>query len=98
MSLAAVDLLPTEMRELYGYHWGPLQRGLLAAATNGPVRAAVKKTPLEKLLPQLREHARVHAFGARALKINKDLRANKAATPPAEVPETESEKSPVAAP
>jgi uncharacterized protein (DUF2236 family) len=96
MSLAAVDLLPTGMRELYGYRWGKLQRGLLAAATNGPVRAAVKKTPLEKLLPQLREQARVHAFGARALKINRDLRANTGT--PATTEEPEESKEPVAVP
>ena len=36
-------------------HPFPAAVGLLAAATNGPVRAAVKKTPFEKLLPQLRE-------------------------------------------
>jgi len=80
MTLAAVDLLPEEMRQLYGYWWGPLQRGLLAAASNGLIRAAVKKTPYERVLPQLREQARVHAFGARALKINKELRQT-AATP-----------------
>jgi len=74
MTLAAVDLLPQEMRQLYGYWWGPVQRGLLAAASNSIVRAAVKKTPYERALPQLREQARVHAFGAKALKINKELR------------------------
>lgn len=74
MSLAAVDLLPQEMRELYGYWWGPLQRGMLGLATNGLVRSAVEKTPFERVLPQLREQATVHAFGARALKINKELR------------------------
>jgi uncharacterized protein (DUF2236 family) len=74
MSLAAVDLLPSEMRQLYGYWWGSVQRGLLAAATNGIVRGAVKKTPYQKVLPQLRDQARIHAFGAKALKINKDLR------------------------
>lgn len=83
MSLAAVDLLPEEMRQLYGYQWGPLQRGLLALATNGMVRSAVKKTPYERVLPQLREHARVHAFGARALKINRDLRTNAGTKRPA---------------
>jgi uncharacterized protein (DUF2236 family) len=74
MSLAAVDLLPQEMRQLYSYWWGPAHRGLLALATNGIVRGAVKKTPYLKSLPQLRDQARVHAFGAKALKINKDLR------------------------
>ena len=74
LSLAAVDLLPPEMRDLYGYWWGPLQRGLLGMASNGLVRSAVKKTPYERVLPGLREQARVHAFGAKALKINKDLR------------------------
>lgn len=74
MSLAAVDLLPKEMRQLYGYWWGPLQRGLLGVATNGMVRKAVQKTPYEKALPQLRDQARVHAFGAGALKLNRDLR------------------------
>lgn len=85
MSLAAVDLLPSEMRDLYGYWWGPLQRGLLGMASNGLVRSAVKKTPYERVLPDLREQARVHAFGAKALKINKDLRTptQGAATTPA---------------
>jgi uncharacterized protein (DUF2236 family) len=74
VSLAAVDLLAPEMRELYGYWWGPVQRGMLAAATNGLVRSAVSKTPYARVLPQLREQARVHAFGAKALKVNRELR------------------------
>lgn len=45
MKLAAVDLLTDDMRQLYGYWWGPLQRGLLATASNGLIRAAVKKAP-----------------------------------------------------
>lgn len=94
MSLAAVDLLPDEMRHLYGYWWGPLQRGLLGLASNGLLRSAVQKTPYEKVLPGLREQARVHAFGARALKINKDLRAK----PLAPAPETDAAKEPVAVP
>ncbi len=74
MKLVAVDLLTDDMRQLYGSWWGPLQRRLLATASNGLIRAAVKKAPYERLLPQLREQARVHAFGSKALKINKDLR------------------------
>lgn len=74
MSLTAVDLLPAEMRELYGYWWGKGHRAVLALATNGIVQGAVRKTPYSKVLPQLREQARVHAFGAKALKINRDLR------------------------
>jgi uncharacterized protein (DUF2236 family) len=88
MSLAAVDILPEEMRHLYGYWWSPLHRGLLGLATNGLLRSAVKKTPYERVLPGLREQARVHAFGARALKINKDLRSGKPAPSTADVPET----------
>jgi uncharacterized protein (DUF2236 family) len=83
LSLAAVDLLGPEMRDLYGYWWGPAQRGLLAATSNGIVRSVVKKTPYEKVLPQLREHARVHAFGAKALKVNKELRQNPETSTPA---------------
>lgn len=74
MSLAAVDLLPAEMRDLYGYQWGPVQRGLLGLATNGIVQSAVKKTPYEQVLPQIRDQARAHAFGAKALRINRELR------------------------
>jgi uncharacterized protein (DUF2236 family) len=51
LSLAAVDLLEPEMRDLYGYWWGPAQRGLLAATSNGIVRSVVEKTPYEKVLP-----------------------------------------------
>jgi uncharacterized protein (DUF2236 family) len=69
-----VDLLPPEMRQLYGYWWGPAQRGLLGAATNGIVRSMVKKTPFQKALPGLREQAHAHAFGAKALKLNRDMR------------------------
>jgi len=83
MALAAADLLTPEMRELYGYWWGPLQRGLLAAASNPLVRSAVKKTPYERVLPDLREHAQAHAFGANALKINRQLRKQPAAAPDA---------------
>ncbi len=74
MSLASIDLLTPEMRELYGYWWSPLQRGLLAAASNPLVRAAVKKTPYERVVPDLREYAQAHAFGGNALKINRQLR------------------------
>jgi len=98
MSLAAVDLLPQEMRELYGYWWGPLQRGLLGIASNGLVRSAVKKTPYERVLPGLREQARVHAFGAKALKINKDMRAQKASAPTADAPEATPTDGTIAAP
>ena len=74
MSLAAVDLLTPEMRELYGYWWGPVQRGMLAAASNGILRSAAKKATPESMIPQLREQAHAHAFGAKALKINKEIR------------------------
>lgn len=76
MSLAAVDLLPDEMRQLYGYWWGPMQRGLLNAVSSSLVRAAVRKTPYERNLPKLRAYASAHAFGAKALKINAALRRN----------------------
>jgi uncharacterized protein (DUF2236 family) len=80
VQLGAADLLPREMRELYGYWWGPLQRGLLGVATNGIVRAAAKKAPYERMVPKMREQATVHAFGARALRINRELRSKDAAT------------------
>jgi uncharacterized protein (DUF2236 family) len=84
MALAAADLLTPEMRHLYGYWWGPIQRGLLAAASNPLVRAAVKKTPYERAVPGMREQARAHAFGAHALKINKQMRER----PPSHVDES----------
>jgi uncharacterized protein (DUF2236 family) len=98
MSLAAVDILPEEMRHLYGYWWSPLHRGLLGLATNGLLRSAVKKTPYERVLPGLREHARVHAFGARALKINKDLRSGQSVTPTAATPDAQPSSEQIPAP
>jgi uncharacterized protein (DUF2236 family) len=74
MSLAAADLLTDEMRHLYGYWWGPIQRGMLAIASNGLVRAAISKTPYEQAVPKLREHARTHAFGSRAVSMNERQR------------------------
>lgn len=68
----AVDLLTDEMRHLYGYWWGPLQRGLIKLASNSIVKAAVKKAPYEQVLPSLRDQATVHAFGAKARRINRD--------------------------
>lgn len=75
VQLAAVDLLPREMRELYGYWWGPLQRGALSVATSGIVRAAAKKAPYEQMVPKMREQVTTHAFGARALRVNREMRA-----------------------
>jgi uncharacterized protein (DUF2236 family) len=81
MALAAVDLLPQEMRQLYGYWWGPVQRGLLSGMSNPLVRAAITKTPYERALPQLRAHASAHAFGARALKLNAEVRRKQDTAP-----------------
>lgn len=84
VQLAAVDLLPREMRELYGYWWGPLQRGALGLAASGIMRAAASKTPAyEQLLPKMREQATVHAFGARALRVNREMRKQGEAGVPA---------------
>lgn len=77
--LAAVDLLPREMRELYGYWWGPLQRGALGLAASGIVRAAAKKAPYEQMVPKMREQATVHAFGAKAVRINREQRKQRPA-------------------
>ena len=74
VTYGAVDLLTTEMRQLYGYWWGPLQRGMIGLASNGIVRAAIKKAPYEQVLPSMREQATVHAFGAKALRINSEMR------------------------
>lgn len=85
MQLTAVDLLPVEMRQLYGYWWGPLQQGALKLASSGIIRAAAKKTSYDQVLPKMREQATVHAFGAKALRINREMRkqspADAAATP-----------------
>lgn len=75
--LGAVDLLADDMRHLYGYWWSPLHRALIGAASNSLVRSAVSKTPYEKALPQLRDQAATHAFGAKALRINRELRQAK---------------------
>lgn len=89
VQLAAVDLLPREMRELYGYWWGPLQRGALGVAASGIVRAAASKAPTyEQMLPKMREQATVHAFGARALRVNREMRQRGEVETPAE-PERE---------
>lgn len=72
VTYGAVDLLPDEMRHLYGYWWGPIQRGLIAVASNSIVQAAVKKAPYERVLPAMREQATMHAFGAKAKRIHQD--------------------------
>ncbi len=86
VQLAAVDVLPREMRELYGYWWGPVQRGALGLASTGIIRAAASKAPsYDQVLPKMREQATTHAFGARALRVNREMRkqdpAGASATP-----------------
>lgn len=86
VTYGAVDLLPDEMRHLYGYWWGPLQRALIAMASNGIVQAAIKKAPYEQMLPVMREQATMHAFGAKARRIHKDA-AKAPANEPEQVPD-----------
>lgn len=84
VQLAAVDLLPREMRELYGYWWGPLQRGALSLATTGIVRAAASKAPSrDQMVAKMREQATTHAFGARALRVNREMRKQGKGSAPA---------------
>jgi len=89
-ALGSVDLLPDEMRHLYGYWWSPLHRALIQMASSSIVQTAARKTPYEKLLPRLREQATTHAFGAKAIRINEELRkARPAAVKPGGAPDTE---------
>lgn len=88
VTYGAVDLLPDEMRHLYGYWWGPLQRGLIAMVSNSIVQAAIKKAPYEQVLPAMREQATMHAFGAKARRIHKDA-AKAPSTNPEPIPEQE---------
>ena len=82
MSYAAVDLLTSEMRQLYGYWWGPLQRGLIGLASSGIVRTAIKKAPYQQVLPAMREQATTHAFGAKAIRVNEAMRNDDGNKPP----------------
>lgn len=81
VTYGAVDLLTTEMRQLYGYWWGPLQRGLIGMASSSIVTAAVKKTRYEQVLPAIREQATIHAFGAKARRINRDAQKDTGSEP-----------------
>ncbi|HEU5434722.1 MAG TPA: oxygenase MpaB family protein, partial [Thermomicrobiales bacterium] len=63
---AAVDLLPREHQDLYGYRWPQFNRalvGLGSALAMGLIKA---NAPYEKVLPELRAQSAVHAFGGAA--------------------------------
>ena len=93
VTYGAVDLLTDEMRHLYGYWWGPLQRGLIRLASNGIVQAAIKKAPYEQVLPAMREQATVHAFGAKARRINRDQQNSARSKPVAPSLQTSDQKT-----
>ena len=74
LQLAAVDLLTPEQRELYGFRWSRVRHAAVQVGSAIVVGGAKAKLPYDKALPQIRAQVSAHAFGAKALRINKDLR------------------------
>jgi uncharacterized protein (DUF2236 family) len=68
LTRAAVDLLPEDLQDLYGFRWPALNHALVRLVTAAITQSAAKKLPYETLLPELRKQTDVHAFGGAAKK------------------------------
>jgi uncharacterized protein (DUF2236 family) len=68
MTRAAVDLLPPEVQDLYGFRWSGLNHALVRLGS-AVIMETASKTPYEKLLPELRAPSAVHAFGGAAKRL-----------------------------
>ena len=78
VSPGAVDFLPPEMQELYGFRWKRVNHALVTAGAAAIMGTARAKIPYEKMLPALREQAATHSFGGVAKRRKAELRAGDA--------------------
>ena len=83
MTRAAVDLLPPEVQDLYGFRWSGLNHVLVQLGSAALMSSAAAKMPYEKLLPELRAQSAVHAFGGAAKRLREGKPPLRRRSPPA---------------
>jgi len=75
MTRAAVDLLPDDIQDLYGFRWTGLNHLLVRLGSGLILKSAQDKVNYTSMVAELRKQTDVHAFGGAA----KKLRAKRAA-------------------
>lgn len=75
MTRAAVDLLPDDIQDLYGFRWTGLNHLLVRVVSGLILKSAQDKVNYTSMVAELRRQTDVHAFGGAA----KKLRAKRAA-------------------
>ena len=75
MTRAAVDLLPEDIQDLYGFRWTGLNHLLVRLGSGIIMKTAQDKVNYSSLVAELRKQTDVHAFGSAARKLQEKRRA-----------------------
>ena len=69
MTRAAVDLLPDDIQDLYGFRWTGLNHLLVRLVSGLIMKSAQDKVNYASMVAELRKQTDVHAFGGAAKKL-----------------------------
>lgn len=69
MTRAAVDLLPDDIQDLYGFRWTGLNHLLVRLGSGIIMKSAQEKVNYASLISELRKQTDVHAFGGAAKQL-----------------------------
>lgn len=69
MTRAAVDLLPDDVQDLYGFRWTGLNHLLVRLGSGIIMKSAQDKVNYASMVDELRKQTDVHAFGSAARKL-----------------------------
>ena len=69
MTRAAVDLLPDDIQDLYGFRWTGLNHLLVRVGSGLIMKSAQDRVNYDGMVAELRKQTDVHAFGAAAKKL-----------------------------
>lgn len=69
MTRAAVDLLPDDVQDLYGFRWTGLNHLLVRLVSGIIMKSAQDKVNYASMIAELRKQTDVHAFGGAAKKL-----------------------------
>lgn len=69
MTRAAVDLLPDDIQDLYGFRWTGLNHLLVRLGAGFIMKSAEDKVNYDGMVSELRKQTDVHAFGGAAKKL-----------------------------
>jgi uncharacterized protein (DUF2236 family) len=69
MTRAAVDLLPDDIQDLYGFRWTGLNHLLVRLGSGIIMKSAQDKVNYASMVAELRKQTDVHAFGGAAKKL-----------------------------